>query len=68
MKTGRKVVTAEGVLVVKGENLVPNVTDTVTMSSPGSSNRGFDKYRQPAKHIGYFAHRGCLLFLERRSN
>ena len=41
MKTGRKVATAEGVLVVKGENLVPNVTDTVAMLSPGSSNQGF---------------------------
>ena len=41
MKAGRKVATAEGVLVVKGENLLPNVTDTVVMSSPGSSNQGF---------------------------
>ena len=41
MKTGRKVATAEGVLVIKEENLVPNVTDTVAMWSPGSSNQGF---------------------------
>ena len=34
MKTGHKVVTAEEVLVTKGENLVANATDTVAMSSP----------------------------------
>ena len=34
MKTGHKVVTAEEVLVAKGEILVTNATDTVAMSSP----------------------------------
>ena len=34
MKTGRKVATAEEVLVAKGENLVANATDIVIMSSP----------------------------------
>ena len=37
MKTGRKVTTAEEVLVAKGENLVANATDTVAMSSPVAS-------------------------------
>ena len=36
MKTDCKVATAEEVLVAKGENLVPNVTDTVAMSSPAT--------------------------------
>ena len=36
MKTDRKVATAEEVLVAKGKNLVPNVTDTVAMSSPAT--------------------------------
>ena len=30
--------------------------------------RGFNKHRRPTKHVGYFAHRGRLLFTERRSN
>ena len=30
--------------------------------------RGFNKHRRPTKHVGYFSHRGRLLFTERRSN
>ena len=30
--------------------------------------RGFNKHGRPTKHVGYFAHRGRLLFTERRSN
>ena len=29
-----------------------------------SGFRGFNKHQRPTKHVGYFAHRGRLLFLQ----